>query len=286
MAAVTAERLLDIDNPTQKVMFPVASGATIYGGAAGVIVKEGYLENLSTGANVQEARMVVWISDKTANVDNTPTATTAAGSISGTLKQSSGVSGDKTCRECYTGGYVWCTFTAIAQSDVGKTVYLQNNNTADETAIDGIKVGTLDTYVSATLGRVELNKFYQKDGLVISRGSITAATTTAGGDCISWANPAGETILVEDVVLDITTQATGAANAEVGVAANGTTSSSTLMNTIDIGSAAAVFSATNDGGVAGQSYRKMTTSQYITMTPSATAAGLVGTYMIKYRIWE
>jgi len=286
MAAVTAERILEYMGRGETRPIPVASGATIYGGAAAIVTKEGYLEDLSTGANVQEGRIVVWVADQNDTYNNTPTATTSAGSISGTFQEASITAGDKTVRQCQTDGFVLCTFTAIAQSDLYKTVYLQNNNTGDETQIDGIRVGTLTTYLSATSGWVELNKYYQKDDLIVSRGTITAATTTTGGDCISWVNPTGETIIVEDIVLDITTAATGAANAEVGVAANGTTSSSTLINTCDIGSAAAVFSATNDGGAGGQSYRKMTSTQYITMTPSATAAGLVGTYMIKYRIWE
>lgn len=287
MAAVTAEQLTDYEiiQPGERTMIPVASGETIYGGAFACVVKEGYLENLTT-SNYTEARIVALVDDKTANVDNTPTATTAAGSISGTLEQTSAVSGDKTVRSCLLHPLVKVTFTSIAQSDLFKTVYLQNNYTGDETQIAGIRLGTLVRYISSTSGYVAMNQFYNADGTIVARGAITAATTTTGGDCISWANPTGETIMIENVVLDITTQATGAANAEVGVAANGTTSSSTLMNTIDIGSAAAVFTAANDGGVAGQSFRKATSSQYVTMTPSATAAGLVGTYAIYYRIWE
>lgn len=286
MAAVTAERILEHMGGTETVPFAVASGATIYGGAAAVVVKEGYLEDLSTGANIQEARKVVWVADKNDTYNNTPAATTSAGSISGSFVEASIPAGDKTVRQCWVDGYVRCTFTSIAQSDVCKTVYLQNNNTADETQIDGIKFGTLITYISATDGWVALNDFGLKDGTIVARGALTAATTYAGGDCLAWVNPTGETIMIEDMVVDITTKTTGAANAEIGVAANGTTSSSTLMNTIDIGTAAAVFSASIDGGTAGAPYRKMTSTQYITMTPSASAAGMVGTYAIYYRIWE
>jgi hypothetical protein len=283
MAAVTAERILEIKEPRNPILFPVASGDTIYGGAAACIVKEGYLENFTT--QYDEARMIVWVADKTNNVGG-PAATTGAGSISGSLEVGSAPAGDKTVRLCYTHGVIRCTFTAIAQSDVGKVVYLANNNTADESQSAGKKFGTLVTYISATEGWVDLNKYYNSDGTILARGAMTAATTTTGGDSISWANPTGEVILVEDIIIDVTTQATGAATMDVGVAADGTTTSDTLIDGIDVGSAAIVGSAITDGGSSGQANRKMTSSQYITGTPSATLAGLVGTYGIKYRIWE
>ena len=284
--AVTVEKNTDyrIIEPGNPIKLPVASGQTIYGGAFACIVKEGYLENL-TSSNYDEARMIVLVSDKSAN-DTGPAATTSAGSISGTLQLGSANAGDKTVRDCLINPIVEMTFTAIAQSDVGKTVYMSDNYTGDETQISAKRVGTLVSYISATKGWVMMNTYFNADGYILSRVPLVAGTTTAGGDILSWANPTGETIMIKNLVVDITTQATGAANGEFGVAADGTTSSSTLIKTCDIGTAAAVFTASNDGGSEGKSYRKCTSSQYVTGTPSATAAGLVGTVEIEYRIWE
>ena len=48
--------------------------------------------------------------------------------------------------------------TSITQAMVGKTMYASDNFTADDT-ITGAKIGTLVTYISATIGWVDLNKF-------------------------------------------------------------------------------------------------------------------------------
>lgn len=113
-------------------------------------------------------------------------------------------------------------------------------------------------------------------------GDITAATTTSGGDAISVANPEGATLLITGMVIDVTTEATGAATMDVGVAADGTTSSDTLMDGVDVGTAAIVGNTVKHAGTNGMSMVKWTSTQYVTGTPSATLAGLVGTYHITY----
>jgi hypothetical protein len=175
------------------------------------------------------------------------------------------------------------TFTAIAQSDVGKTVYASDNYTCDETQIAGIKIGTLVTYISATSGWVELNTFYQADGAIIYRGSLTAATGTAVAGVLSWLNPTGETILVEELFVDISTGSAGAATIDFGV---GTTTASrdTLIDGC-VASLARVRCIAVDGGTNGRP-TKATSGQRVTGTASATLASLVGTYAIVYRIWE
>lgn len=281
--AVTIEKTVERRPFGDPLLFPVASGETIYKGTIATIY-QGYLYNLDSDV-VSGGRIACYVKDDTANVDG-PAATTANGSISGTYQESSVAAGDKTCRLVHVNGEVPLTFTAIAQADVGKVVYASDNFTCDETQIGGMKIGTLTKYISATSGWVMLNTYYMSDGYQVSRGTITAATTTTGGDCISWANPSGETIMVKNAIIDVTTAATGSATADVGIAANGTTSSATLMDDIDIGAAAIVGTAIQDGGTGGQGFRKCTSSQYVTMTPSATAAGLVGSYEIEWKIWE
>jgi len=114
-------------------------------------------------------------------------------------------------------------------------------------------------------------------------GSLTAGTTTAGGDCLNLANPEGADLLITRFILNITTEATGAATADAGVAATGT-SNDELLDGVDIGTAAAIFDNIEDcidGNVA-QAVVEWGSDEYVTVTPSATAAGLVGTYYIEY----
>ena len=113
-------------------------------------------------------------------------------------------------------------------------------------------------------------------------GSLTAATTTTGGDALSLANPEGATLYVTGLILDITTEATGAANVDAGIAANGTTSSDTLIDGVDVGSAAIVANSEKHAGTNGMGMVKWASSQYLTVTPSATLAGLVGTYHVQF----
>lgn len=282
--AVTVEKNIQFKPIGEKYLFPAASGATIYKGALHVITKEGYLENLGS-TNLYEARCVAIPMDNTSDVDG-PQATTSAGSISGTYQETSVVAGDKTCRLCHLFGEIELTFSSITQADLGKTVYASDNYTVDEAQSGGLAVGTLVKYISATKGTVLLNTFFEHDGRKKCKFPVTAATTTTGGDAISWANPTGTTIIVENVLLDITTQATGAATMDIGVAANGTTTSDTLIDEVDVGAAAIVASAINDGGTNGKGFRKMTSTQYITGTPSATLAGIAGTCTVLYWIHE
>lgn len=114
------------------------------------------------------------------------------------------------------------------------------------------------------------------------RAALTAGTTTTGGDVLSLANPEGADLIITRFILNITTPATGAANADAGVAADGTTSSDTLLDGVDIGSAAAIFCNIDDQGTNGQSVLTWDSDEYITVTPSATAAGLVGYAYIEY----
>lgn len=112
-------------------------------------------------------------------------------------------------------------------------------------------------------------------------GSLTAATTTTGGDALNLANPEGAAVLITRFILRITTPATGAATVDAGVAAT-STSADDLLDGQDVGTAAAIFDNIDDQGTNGQSVLEWPSDEYVTVTPSATLAGLVGTYYIEY----
>ena len=84
------------------------------------------------------------------------------------------------------------------------------------------------------------------------------------------------------LILDITTEATGAATVDAGIAANGTTSADNLIDGADVGSAADVIDNIDNQGTNGKASQKWGSSQYLTITPSATLAGLVGYAYIEY----
>lgn len=113
------------------------------------------------------------------------------------------------------------------------------------------------------------------------KAALTAVTGTTGGGALSLANPEGEDILVTRLILDITTQSTGAATVDAGIAADGVTSSDTLIDGKSVATAG-VFDNTEDGGTNGKGVVKWGAAQFLTITASATLAGLVGNAYIEY----
>lgn len=112
---------------------------------------------------------------------------------------------------------------------------------------------------------------------------LVAEGSPAAGGMFSIANPLGVPLIILDMIVDVTTQATGAATADCGVAANGTTSSDTILDEIDIGTGVDIFNPANDGGTNGKKIRKWSASEYVTGTASADSTALVGKVHIKYR---
>jgi len=113
-------------------------------------------------------------------------------------------------------------------------------------------------------------------------GALTAATTTAGGDALGLANPEGADVIITRLILDITTEATGVATVDAGIAAAATTSADDLIDEGDVGSAAIVLNSGKHAGTHGLHCLKWGSAQYLTVTPSATLAGLVGNYYVEY----
>ena len=112
---------------------------------------------------------------------------------------------------------------------------------------------------------------------------LTGALLFAGGEIASVANPEGKLLTFVDVKLYVGTASTGAANINVGIAANGTTSASNLISALAI-----------NGSIAGKTYHGMTAlaakgeqftwglTQFLTATGSADSTGFVGTLFISY----
>ena len=113
------------------------------------------------------------------------------------------------------------------------------------------------------------------------RVALTAATDTTGGGVLSLANPEGIDLLITRLVLNVTTASTGAAAVDAGIAANGTTSSDILIDGKSVATAG-VFDNIEDQGTNGRATVKWGASQFLTITASATTAGMVGEALFSY----
>lgn len=105
----------------------------------------------------------------------------------------------------------------------------------------------------------------------------------AGGEIAAVANPEGVPLIIQDVKLYVDTPSTGGANINVGLAANGTTSDTDMINALAI-----------NGAITGKAYHGMTalaakgeaqvwgTTQYLTATGSADSSGFTGRLFVNY----
>ena len=112
---------------------------------------------------------------------------------------------------------------------------------------------------------------------------LTGAALFAGGEIASVANPEGVPLIITDVKIYVDTPSTGAANLSAGLAADAVTSDTDMINALAI-----------NGALTGLAYHGMTalaakgaaqvwgTTQYLTVTGSASSAGFKGRLFVQY----
>lgn len=114
-------------------------------------------------------------------------------------------------------------------------------------------------------------------GVVTIRQAITGYTST--GVKFGIANPFGQTVVIQEAVLVVTTAATGAATVDIGVAANATTASDTLIDGKDVNAATGAFNnvIAAQAGTNGRIERTWASGEYVTLNgASGDLTGLVG----------
>ena len=114
---------------------------------------------------------------------------------------------------------------------------------------------------------------------------VQLAQVNTGGGVFSWANPETSAILIDRVVVDVTTKATAACSIDIGTTAtDGTTSSDNLIDGLDVNNAAGVFDNITDKGGNGKSRQKLASGKWVTASVSGggASAGLVGFAYIHY----
>lgn len=116
---------------------------------------------------------------------------------------------------------------------------------------------------------------------------VTGTTSTTGGAMASFANPEGQTIYILRSYLVVTTASAGAANISIGIAADGVTSATDMINALAINGAITTkiyngntIQATTKTEVSAPA--AWTSSKYVTCTGSADSTGFTGTLFIEY----
>lgn len=112
---------------------------------------------------------------------------------------------------------------------------------------------------------------------------LTGALLFAGGEIAAMPNPEGVPLIITDVKIFVDTPSTGAANINVGLAADAVTSDTDLINALAI-----------NGAITGLAYHGMTalaakgaaqvwgTTQVLTATGSASSVGFAGRLFVQY----
>lgn len=113
------------------------------------------------------------------------------------------------------------------------------------------------------------------------RTALTATTSTSGGGVLSLANPEGQRLIITKLVLDVQTGSSGACTVDCGVGSSATTSYDNLIDGCSVGTAGA-FDNVGEAGSNGKSRQVWAAADYLTVTGSATSAGLVGYAMVQY----
>lgn len=113
--------------------------------------------------------------------------------------------------------------------------------------------------------------------------SKALATATSAGGVAAIANPLGKELIITRAIVRTTTKSTAASTVDVGVAANATTSSDTLLDGVDLGTAIGIFDNITNKGTNGKTVAVWGASQFVTASQASGAvAGLVGELYVEY----
>ena len=122
-------------------------------------------------------------------------------------------------------------------------------------------------------------------GLKCAKVALAASDAAAG--VFSWQNPESAAIVVQRLIIDLTTAATAACTINVGTDGDGTGTSDNLLDGLDVNTATGVFDDMTNKGTNGKEVQRVAAkggaTDYITASKaSGAAAGLVGNAYIFY----
>lgn len=220
-------------------------------------------------------------------------AATAGGPIDGILLTSCTASTDEPSyvpvNNCLGGINVRAGGTCTAGADAmvttdGKFIDATPGNTT---------VGRFETGTTTSGDLVRMLPYARpqavKGGLRMATLALSGATVhAAAGGVVAWQNPEGADIIVNQVILDVTTVATGACTLDVGyTATSAATTSDTMLDGVDVNAAVAIFDSRNHGLDTGANAfaQRVASGKWITVDEkTGDATGLVGKLYIFYII--
>lgn len=112
-----------------------------------------------------------------------------------------------------------------------------------------------------------------------------AAVDTAGG-AFAWVNPEAVAVIVNKVIVDVTTVATAACKLDIGqTATSAVTLSDNLLDGIDVHSATGLLGIDDGDGSNDKAQAKVAVGNWVTgSVVSGASAGLVGNAYIHYSV--
>ena len=153
--------------------------------------------------------------------------------------------------------------------------------------IDAVEVtatpAELNILHGATVTTAELNLIKNSDR-VVKVAKIALAAVDTGGGVFAWQNDETSSIIVQRLILDVTTKSTGACTLDCGTTAtSATTKIDDLIDGLDVNAAAGVFDNITDKGDNGKSRQKLAAGKWVTgSVASGASAGIVGFAYIEY----
>jgi hypothetical protein len=151
--------------------------------------------------------------------------------------------------------------------------------------------GTLSARPAAAAGNTgryffatDVQVLYQSNGaswVILTQpppAKVALAAVDSGGGIFSWVNPYSAAILVNKVIVDVTTAASGACSIDIGeTAVNGTTQADNLIDGLDIHTSTGQYSTVDQAGANGKERIKVPSGAWMTGSKdSGTSSGLVG----------
>lgn len=139
------------------------------------------------------------------------------------------------------------------------------------------------SYVGAPAALRQLHSVNGQPQFVQAIQVPLADTGDAAGDLAAIQNPTSTACVILEAFVNLTTAASAAATVDIGVAADATTSSDTLLDGIDVNTATGVFSIGVNGGSNGKQGQPWGATQYVTASEkTGNTAGLEGTLTVLY----
>lgn len=109
-------------------------------------------------------------------------------------------------------------------------------------------------------------------------GPVALTARADDGILLAIANPEEAPVIITRVTVDVTTESTGAANLQVGVAANATTADGGLITATAVGAAPTIVDSVD----VTQNVRRWAANQFLTFHGSAATTGLVANAYVEY----